>query len=71
MAAAARRLLARVLFGGLALPLDPGVTVLLSAIMALSMRGVLLQSTHVLLEGTISREESDAVHRAIRQIPGV
>lgn len=51
--------------------LDPAVTVFLSAAMALSMRGVIMQSAHVLLEGTIAPEENDRLHRAICQVPGV
>lgn len=51
--------------------LDPAVTVILSAAMALSMRGVIQQSAHVLLEGTIPRTENDKLHSAIRRIPGV
>ena len=49
----------------------PTVVTLLSIFQSLSMRGVIMRSAHVLLEGTIATDENDRLLDEIRRTPGV
>jgi len=50
--------------------LDPAVTIILSLAMSTSMKGVLVRSCHILMEGSITDEERLALYEALRGVAG-